>query len=235
MKFQALLLDVNGVQVDSKQLMKESNIITFGKFGYDLTEEEYNNTYLHKGKYSEGIIKDNKLPLNYSEFKAKRGKVLEELISQKGLEPIAGIHRVLAEVKELKPNMLIASVSNNYQKEVNLFHKEVGLTGKFDLIITKEMFEYPKPHPSPYLTAIKELCVKPENCLVIENTGKGIISAKEAGIKKILATPDTKSLEYEISDIKPIWSLEEVHINLINYLERELEKELEEKQSIAKN
>ena len=40
-----------------------------------------------------------------------------------------------------------------------------------------------KPHPEPYLTALKKLNIKPRDAVVIENAPFGIRSAKAAGIR----------------------------------------------------
>tara|TARA_Y100000310_G_C20625354_1_gene785549 strand:+ start:444 stop:1133 length:690 start_codon:yes stop_codon:yes gene_type:complete len=221
-EFSALLMDVNGVQVDSEPLLKEADIITFREFNYELLDHEHQKVYEREGRYSGGIIEDNNLNINQNEFKTKRWVNLQKLVEEKSIESVAGIRRLLAEIKYYHPEMQICSVSNNYQKEIVLFHEETGLTGKFDLVVTREMFKKRKPHPEPYLTASRMIGVKPECCIAIENSKNGIISAKEAGIKAIIGIRGRRELGYEEPEITLINTLEDVNYRLIDSLENKL-------------
>ena len=55
------------------------------------------------------------------------------------------------------------------------------LFNKFDVIVTGTDVKRGKPHPEPYLKALKKLNVKPQDAVVIENAPSGIESAKCAG------------------------------------------------------
>ena len=66
---------------------------------------------------------------------------------------------------------------------------------KFDIVLSENDYEKGKPEPEPYLTAIKRLNLKPEECVVIENAPLGIESAKSAGAYCIALTT-TLSREY---------------------------------------
>jgi beta-phosphoglucomutase len=53
---------------------------------------------------------------------------------------------------------------------------------KFQVLITGDMVQRPKPDPEPYLRAAGALAVSPARCLVVENAPMGIASAKAAGM-----------------------------------------------------
>ncbi|MDI9337858.1 MAG: HAD family phosphatase [Alphaproteobacteria bacterium] len=57
------------------------------------------------------------------------------------------------------------------------------LLSYFKTIITSDEVEFGKPNPEPYLKAIQNIQLLPENCLIIENAQLGIQSAKSAGCK----------------------------------------------------
>ena len=48
--------------------------------------------------------------------------------------------------------------------------------------VTGDMVTCGKPHPEPYMTALQELGIQPDEAVVIENAPYGIASAKAAGI-----------------------------------------------------
>ena len=56
------------------------------------------------------------------------------------------------------------------------------LWNRFDVTVCGCDVHNGKPHPEPYLTALKKLSVKPQEAVVIENAPFGIRSAKAAGI-----------------------------------------------------
>jgi beta-phosphoglucomutase len=52
----------------------------------------------------------------------------------------------------------------------------------FDVIVTGDEVRKGKPHPEPFLKAVKALKLKPKEIMVIENAPFGIRSAKAAGL-----------------------------------------------------
>jgi beta-phosphoglucomutase len=52
----------------------------------------------------------------------------------------------------------------------------------FDFIITGDEVSRAKPSPDSYLTAARQLGLKPEQCVVVENAPLGIEAAKNAGM-----------------------------------------------------
>lgn len=59
------------------------------------------------------------------------------------------------------------------------------LLNMFSVVITGSDVKCGKPHPEPYLKALKRLDLTPDETIVIENAPFGIISAKKAGLKCI--------------------------------------------------
>jgi beta-phosphoglucomutase-like phosphatase (HAD superfamily) len=48
---------------------------------------------------------------------------------------------------------------------------------------------YSKPHPEPYQQSAKRLQVEPSDCLAVEDSVVGVLSAKAAGMKVALYCP----------------------------------------------
>ncbi|WP_293785751.1 HAD family phosphatase [uncultured Aeromicrobium sp.] len=51
----------------------------------------------------------------------------------------------------------------------------------FDVVVTGDSVEHPKPHPQPYLVAAQKLGVEPRRCLAVEDSKTGANSANAAG------------------------------------------------------
>jgi beta-phosphoglucomutase-like phosphatase (HAD superfamily) len=55
----------------------------------------------------------------------------------------------------------------------------------FDLVLGGDEVENGKPHPEPYLKAAAALSVSPGQCIAIEDSLNGLLSAEAAGTKAI--------------------------------------------------
>lgn len=68
----------------------------------------------------------------------------------------------------------------------------LGLDGEFDVVATREDVERGKPDPEIYLLVLRELGVRPQDCLVIEDSAVGVVAAQAAGCHVIaVSTPFT--------------------------------------------
>ncbi|MFA5116533.1 MAG: HAD-IA family hydrolase [Candidatus Omnitrophota bacterium] len=73
---------------------------------------------------------------------------------------------------------LVTGTSRHEARKI--LHKE--LFALFDVTVTGDEVAHGKPHPEPFLKALKGLKISPEEALVIENAPLGIEAAKKAGL-----------------------------------------------------
>jgi beta-phosphoglucomutase-like phosphatase (HAD superfamily) len=57
-----------------------------------------------------------------------------------------------------------------------------------------------KPHPETFLSCAKQLEVEPENCIVFEDSPKGVLAAKTAGMQCVVLTTMHSADEFEGAD-----------------------------------
>lgn len=93
-------------------------------------------------------------------------------------------------IKELLDNLKIRGhklgvVSSMFRADIEKFLKKNRLDTYFDLIVGYEDVKNKKPHPEPYLTAIKKFGER-NTYFAIEDSSNGVKSAKSAGIKHII-------------------------------------------------
>jgi HAD superfamily hydrolase (TIGR01509 family) len=95
----------------------------------------------------------------------------------------------------------IGLYSPNQRSVIETSLRKCGVIKFFDLIVSREDIEKPKPDPEGYLLAAKKLNVKPENCLVFEDTPTGFTSAVNAGMKVVvLNNPYLENPKYPGAD-----------------------------------
>ena len=67
---------------------------------------------------------------------------------------------------------------------------QIGITDLFDVIVTQDDVKNSKPAPDLFLLAAKKMNIKPNKCLVFEDSQLGIEAANKAGMKSVFVQPD---------------------------------------------
>ena len=96
--------------------------------------------------------------------------------------------------------MALATMSN--RKVVNKLLDEKNVRKYFDVVITVDEVDQPKPHPEIFLKCVEKLHCEPERCVVIEDSIFGIKAAKEANMKCIAVPTGAYSID-ELREEKP--------------------------------
>lgn len=125
---------------------------------------------------------------------------LDEIDNNIPYDYVAGAEEFLKNLKSL--GIKTALVTNSEDLKMNyVFEKRPELLGYFDTVVTLNKVDKPKPDPEGYLLAAKELNVKPENCLVFEDSLVGMEAGRNAGMKVIgLATTNPREVIQSSAD-----------------------------------
>ena len=102
------------------------------------------------------------------------GSVHTDCLNKKGLIPL------FQYLEEKKIRIAVCSSSNS-EYVTTLIHT-VSAPLHVDVMVTGEMVEHSKPDPEVFLKAAEQLNIKPEECLVLEDSKQGIIAAWRAGM-----------------------------------------------------
>jgi HAD superfamily hydrolase (TIGR01509 family) len=180
----AIIFDMDGVIVDSESIHVEAEKAACRHFGINIPHAEWDGfkgktaidiaSYI-LGTYSKGDV----TPPQFVE--RKTALYLE--IAATELAQIDGAVGFIAAAR-LAFNRCALTTSSNRTIQNLVFHK-LHLHRLFDVVITGDEVANGKPHPEPYLKTIEKLGVLPDQCIVIEDSDNGIISAKAAGCRTI--------------------------------------------------
>ena len=122
--------------------------------------------------------------------------------AQMRFEYIPGYEALIADLHEHDVRTAVVTSSNRSKME-SVYRAQPGFRGLFDAILTSEDFEFSKPHPDCYLKAASRFGVRPDECIVFEDSFKGLKSGRVAGMKVVgVATTNAKELIAEYSDIQ---------------------------------
>lgn len=186
--FEAILLDLDGTLINSEKKFFESfRKVIYDKYHFEITLEEYENNEL---KMNANLIKSLKkqkiipkdhleidiMQLVYSEYEEK----FKELLSE---NEVSLNFELLKNIK--KKNIKLALVTTCRRKFINLLLEKLDLYDLFEVIVAREDVNSLKPASDAYILALEKLKLKPENCIAIEDSERGIESANSANIKTI--------------------------------------------------
>lgn len=65
-------------------------------------------------------------------------------------------------------------------------HAHSGMVPYMDFVLTREDYTRSKPDPEPYRTAMERHGLRPEHCIVVEDSERGLASATAAGVNCIV-------------------------------------------------
>lgn len=182
---EAVIFDMDGVLIDSEPLWKKAEILVFGKVGIELTEELCTETL---GLRTDEVVEYwyKKHPWNHlsrQEVTRDIENTVEHLILTEGI-PMEGYREAVLFFREQGIQCGLASSST--LQLINSVLKKLEIADLFSVTHSAEFEDFGKPHPGVYLTAAKKLGVHPVNCLAIEDSVNGFLSAHAAGMRTIV-------------------------------------------------
>jgi len=183
-KLQAVLFDMDGVLLDSAipsfELIK--NTLQAKGAGTDISLHELADTY--NGKHSndiyEALIDRYGLGQTVEEFRADHRRISGNFYTDAKLYPMEGLVPFLEFIKSNR--VVMATVSSTNSKSVLFALNRLSLVQYFSAIVCGDHVVHHKPAPEGYFAAASLLAVKPEHCLVVEDSALGILAAKNAGM-----------------------------------------------------
>jgi HAD superfamily hydrolase (TIGR01509 family) len=213
----AFVFDMDGVIIDSEPLWRRAMVKVFNMDGLPVNEVDCAQT---TGMRIDEVIKiwNKKHPFTNDELKVQSSieEELCELIRTEG-KPMPGFMNMIELLR--KENKKIALATSSSRKLIDCVLDTMKVRSYFMHTQSAEGLLYGKPHPEVFLLSAKALDVMPNQCVVVEDSVNGIISAKAAGMK-VIGVPEEKNHgnpKFSIADIV-IHSLEEFDLNRVENL-----------------
>ena len=197
--FHAVIFDMDGVLTDSEPLYAEALNEVLRGSGYVLTKKD------HEAIMGSSI--EDTWDWVYSRFglKGERGVWLAayddaviRLLSAR-VEPLPGIYSLLDGIESRGIKIGLASSSRHLWVKAVL--RKLALEGRFGAVAACEMVAEAKPAPDLYLLVANQLGVRPSACIALEDSPRGVIAGKAAGMLTIaLRTAPTAGLDISAAD-----------------------------------
>ena len=202
-----LIFDLDGVLVEAKEIHYEALNKALALVG-----EEFTISWSeHLSKY-DGLKTNQKLEMltKYKGLPVEQHKYVWDKKQEITLKKLNSLNQS----KSLQDMMLkltnegykIACCSNSIRKTVLTVLSKLGIIEYFDLIISNEDVKNSKPHPEIYWKAISNMCVLPEETLIVEDSPYGLLSASrsKSHILRVMNPNDVtyENIKNKITEIK---------------------------------
>lgn len=187
---------MDGTMIDNMSHHKNAWIEFLKRQGIHLTPEEYKKRF--SGKKNKQIFEEVFGKTLSDEEVAKFGAMKEGLYQElyaSHFKEVNGLTQIINELKRRNLKVAIATTAPKMNRNWGL--RLLKLTDIFDLVLGEEHVVRGKPDPEIYLKSAEKLGVKPEECLVFEDSPAGVEAAKRAGMKVvgIMTTHSAEELE----------------------------------------
>lgn len=200
----ALILDMDGLLIDTERLYLEVNVLAAAELGYALAPET------NLGMVGVAIDGCRRLlaEVHGDDFPFERfrdlGYELLEARMANGVPVKPGAVELVDWAKAEGLPVGVATSTRAARAEHHL--ARVGLLERLDVLVTRDDVTNAKPAPEPYLTAAARLGVAPGLALAAEDSANGVRAAAAAGVPVVMVpdvlapTEELKALAIGVAD-----------------------------------
>jgi HAD superfamily hydrolase (TIGR01509 family) len=176
----ALLWDHDGVLVDTEGLYFQATRETLAGVGVVLSEPLYCQLFLNEGRGAWHLVREQgATEAQVDLLRTARNARYTELVTR-GDVLVPGVVPLL---RRLGQRFRMAIVTSSQRDHFDAIHRDTELPALFEHVLTCEDYAATKPDPEPYLRAVERLGVASADCLVIEDSRRGLLAAHAAGLR----------------------------------------------------
>ena len=194
-----IILDFDGVLVDSERFHYAAYNAVFQKYGHTIDETEYYKYWTSLGLGPAGEIERHRLALNPQRIRDEKRPIFSEYCRN-------GTIRFFPEARELvarlwRAEKILTIASGSTLPDIEAILKNERLENRFAAVVGSDVVPLLKPAPDIFLHVLASVGASPPQALVIEDAEKGVHAAVAAGIPVVVVrTPETLAIDFSAAD-----------------------------------
>jgi beta-phosphoglucomutase-like phosphatase (HAD superfamily) len=172
---------MDGVLIEAKDWHYEAFNKALGLFGYEITRSEHLTSYdgLPTKAKLKKLTLEKGLPEILHHFIDEMKQQYTSLMILNFCRPRFNHEYALSKLKAEGYRMVVGS--NSIRVTIEMMMNQAKLSQYFEFMLSNQDVLKSKPDPEMYLTAMKRLNLKPEECLIVEDNDNGIKAAIASG------------------------------------------------------
>lgn len=215
-----LIFDMDGVLLDTEKIYFQCWQESAAELGFSIPPEAALAVRSCCQKFAEPFLKHILgEKFDYVTARDRRRELVSTYIANNGIKPKPCVMKLLRYCNEHKISVAVATATS---KRLALERLQLaGMHELFTNIVGGDEVKCGKPAPDIYRIATKALMLYPEECIAVEDSPNGIISAFAAGCKPVMV-PDLTQPDMTIQPI--LYGIANTLEDIIPILKKESEK-----------
>ena len=196
MKIRAFLFDMDGLLLDTESIHIRAYAELTARLGYPQTHETLKRfigySHLVACKW---LMDEARIPGPMEELIEAEQAIYFDILEKERPLPLPGVREMfdLGDARKFGRGLVSSSVGFQVDPTMQIITKHLNRTGAwreyFQSVSTGDRVKERKPAPDLYQLAMKEMGVKPAECVAFEDSSAGIQAAINAGLR-VVAIPN---------------------------------------------
>ncbi len=220
MRIEAVILDMDGLMLDTEPVYKVAWQHACAELGHTLDDSAYARLMGRQTRDCElELLRRFGSDFPLDRFRSRWPELWRTGARSTGIRRKAGLLEFLdfAEARGL-PIAIATSSEVDFAK---FSLQQAGLDGRFPVVVTGDQVVRGKPAPDIYLEAARRLRVEPARCVALEDSEAGILAASRAGMVSLLIPEGNPSAQAEEAAFRVLGSLDAARLLVASLLANE--------------
>lgn len=183
-KLKGILWDNDGVLVDTEGLFYQANRELFAEHDIELTPQHFFDWFLLENLGAWHLLQARGMnDGQIATLRDQRNQRYAALLAEAQSHVIDGIADILSHAAQHTRMGVVTSSRRDHFEQI---HRQSNLLHHFEFVVTEGDYLQSKPAPDPYLIGLSRIGLNADECVVIEDSPRGLRSALAAGLRCIV-------------------------------------------------